>query len=64
MKKIKSYYVDVTTRLIVSVPEGTDIFDVVNEMDYNFQTFEQDCQVLDEHITSIDVIKSEDVRSK
>jgi len=57
MKKINSYHVDITTRVIVSLPEGTDIFDVVNDMDYGFKTSEQDCQVLDEWVKEINVVK-------
>lgn len=59
MKKIHSYYVDITTRLVVSAPEDTNIFDVINDMEYNFTCLEKDCKVLDEEMTNINLVKVE-----
>lgn len=59
MKKIHSYHVDITTRVIVSAPEDTNIFELINDMEYNFTCLEQDCKVLDEEMTNINVVKVE-----
>jgi hypothetical protein len=52
---MNKYYVTVTTRLVVDAPDNANIYDVLNNMDYNFSSNDEGCQVLEEEMVDINI---------
>jgi len=55
---MRKVYVNVTTRLIIEVEEGTEICDVIAAMDYNFTSQTDNATIVDTEITDHEVTNS------
>ena len=51
----RKVYVDVTTRLIISMDEGIEVGDVISEMDYNFISQTDGADIVDTEIRDHEV---------
>ena len=52
---MKKVYVQVQVKLILNVEEGVDINDVINEMDYNFESVNPNAIIYDSTIEDFSV---------
>ena len=55
---MRKVYVEVKTRLIINMDEGTDVGDVISEMDYNFNSQICGVDIVDTEIKDYEVIDS------
>ena len=54
----RKVYVNVTTRLIISLDEDTEVSEVIENLDYNFDSQTDTADILDTEILEHEVIDS------
>lgn len=55
---MRKVFIEVKTRLIVNADEGVEIYEVINEMDYNFVSNTDKADIIDTEITGYEIIDS------
>jgi len=55
---MKKVYVEVTTRLIISMDEDVEVSEVISEMDYNFDSQTDGADIVDTEIRDFEVTDS------
>jgi hypothetical protein len=57
-KNMKKVYVNVKTRLIIEMDEGIEVAEVLDNMDYNFTSNNDEAEITDTEIKDYEVIDS------
>jgi hypothetical protein len=54
----RKVYVNVTARLILSLEEGVQVQEVLDQMDYNFSSTTDNADIIDTEITNYEIADS------
>ena len=55
---MRKVYVEVVSRIIINMDEGIEVSDVIDEMDYSFNSQTQGADIVDSEIQDFEVMDS------